>query len=114
LTPGIIGFARTGRARCAFGTSWHDRTPSGVCLARPDPFGDVELHSAAERFIAQMLICDPRARIVRNGHEPNEAEKQRPCCVPIEPVHVISSPKDRRERGGYQNSRSFGENRWLD
>src|SRR6267378_8028004 len=47
---------------------------------------------------------------MRDGHEPNEAEEQRPCCVPIEPVHVISSPKDRREQEGYQNSGSFGEN----
>src|SRR5258706_14282213 len=46
---------------------------------------------------------------MRNGHEPNEAEEQRPCCVPIEPVHVTSSPKDRREQEGYQNSGSFGE-----
>src|SRR6266404_1882241 len=43
---------------------------------------------------------------MRDGHEPNEAEEQRPCCVPIEPVHVISSPKDRREQEGYQNSGS--------
>src|SRR3979411_462948 len=88
--------------------------PSGICLLRPDPFGDVELHSAAECFIAQMRICDLRVRIVRDGHEPNEAEEQRPCCVPIEPVHVISSPKDRREQEGYQNSGSFGENGWGD
>jgi hypothetical protein len=27
---------------------------------------------------------------------------------------VISSPKDRREQEGYQNSGSFGENRWGD
>jgi len=98
----------------AIGTSWHDRRPSGECLLRPDPFGDVELHSAAECFIAQMRICDLRVRIVRDGHEPNEAEEQRPGCVPIEPVHVISSPKDRREQEGYQNSGSFGENRWGD
>src|SRR6478735_3932166 len=39
-----------------------------------------------------MRICDPRVGIVRDGHEPNEAEKQRPCCMPIKPVHVISSP----------------------
>src|SRR5258705_222217 len=32
----------------AIGTSRHDRRPSGVCLLRPDPFDDVELHSAAE------------------------------------------------------------------
>jgi hypothetical protein len=83
-------------------------------LLRPDPFGGVELHSAAECFIAQMRICDLRVRIVRDGHEPNEAEEQRPCYVPIEPVHVISSPKDRREQEGYQNSGSFGENRWGD
>src|SRR5258708_16456529 len=51
---------------------------------------------------------------MRNGHEPNEAEEQRPCCVPIEPVHVISSPKDRREQEGYQNSGSFGEKSWGD
>src|SRR6266436_944370 len=87
--------------------------PSGVCLLRPDPFGDVELHSAAECFIAQMRICDLRVRIVRDGHEPNEAEEQRPCCVPIEPVHAISSPKDRREQEGYQNSGSFGEKSWV-
>jgi hypothetical protein len=85
-------------------SSWHDRRPSGVCLLRPDPCGDVELHSAAECFVAQMRICDLRVRIVRDGHEPNEAEEQRPRCVPIEPVHVISSPKDRREQKGYQNS----------
>jgi hypothetical protein len=88
--------------------SWDDRRPSGVCLLRPDPLGVVELHSAAECFIAQMRIRDLRVRIVRDGHEPNEAEEQRPCCVPIEPVHVISSPKDRREQAGYQNSGSFG------
>jgi len=93
----------------AIGTSWHDRRPSGVCLLRPDPFGDVELHSAAECFIAQMRICDLGVGIVRDGHEPNEAEEQRPCCVPIEPIHVISSPEDRREQEGYQNSGSFGE-----
>ncbi len=90
----------------AIGTSRHDRRPSGVCLLRPDPFDDVELHSAAECFIAQMRICDLRIRIVRDGHKPNEAEEQRPCCVPIEPVHVTSSPKDRREQEGYQNSGS--------
>jgi hypothetical protein len=84
--------------------------PSGACLLRPDPFGDAELHSAAECFIAQMRIYDLRVRIVRDGHEPNKAEEQRPCRVPIEPVHVISSPKDRREQEGYQNSGSFGEN----
>src|SRR5713101_3304755 len=77
----------------AIGTSWHDRRPSGVCLLRPDPLGDIELHSAAECFIAQMRIRDLRVRIVRDGHEPNKAEEERPCCVPIEPVHVISSPK---------------------
>src|ERR1700726_4366241 len=92
------------------GSSWHDRTPSGLFLLRPDPLGDGELHSAAECFIAQMRICDLRVRIVRDGHEPNEAEEQRPCCVPIEPVHVTSSPKDRRAQEGYQNSGSFGEN----
>src|SRR5713101_7294408 len=90
----------------AIGTSWHDRRPSGVCLLRPDPLGDLELHSAAECFVAQMRIRDLRVRILRDGHEPNEAEEQRPCCVPIEPVHVISSPKDRREQEGYQNSGS--------
>jgi hypothetical protein len=84
--------------------------PSGACLLRPDPFDDAELHSAAECFIAQMRIYDLRVRIVRDGHEPNKAEEQRPCRVPIEPVHVISSPKDRREQEGYQNSGSFGEN----
>src|SRR5216683_3880236 len=98
----------------AIGTSRHDRRPSGVCLLRPDPWGDVELLSAAECFIAQMRICDLRVRIVRDGHEPNEAEEQRPCCVPIEPVHVISSSKDRREQEGYQNSGSFGEKSWGD
>src|SRR6266404_2273840 len=51
---------------------------------------------------------------MRDGHEPNEAEEQRPCCVPIEPVHVISSPKDRREQEGYQISGSFGEKSWGD
>ena len=61
-----------------------------------------------------MRICDLRVRIVRGGHEPNEAEEQRPCCVPIEPVHVISSLKDRREQKGYQNSGSLGENGWGD
>lgn len=45
-----------------------------------------------------MRICNLRVRIVRDGHEPNEAEEQRLCRVPIEPVHVISSPKDRRDR----------------
>src|SRR5713101_6146230 len=98
----------------AIGTSWHDRRPSGVCLLRPDPLGDLELHSAAECFVAQMRIRDLRVRILRDGHEPNEAEEQRPCCVPIEPVHVISSPKDRREQEGYQNSGSFGEKSWGD
>lgn len=98
----------------AIGTSWHNRRSSGECLLRPDPFGNVELHSAAECFIVQMRICDLRVRIVRDGHEPNEAEEQRPGCVPIEPVHVISSPKDRREQEVYQNSGSFGENRWGD
>jgi hypothetical protein len=63
--------------------------------------------SAAECFIAQMRICDPRVGIVRDGHEPNEAEEQRPCRVPIEPVHAISSPKERREQEGYQNSGSL-------
>jgi hypothetical protein len=53
-----------------------------------------------------------RVRIVRDGREPNEADEQRPYCVPIEPVHVISSPKDRREQEGYQNSGSLGE-KWL-
>jgi len=86
----------------------------GRLLLRPDPLGDVELHSAAECFIAQMRICDLRVRVVRDGHEPNEAEEQRPCCVPIDPVHVISSPKARREQEGYQNSGSFGENGWGD
>jgi hypothetical protein len=27
--------------------------------------------------------------MVRDGHEPNEAEEQRPCCVPIDPVHAV-------------------------
>jgi hypothetical protein len=94
--------------------SWHDRGRSGVCWLRPDLFGDAELHSAAECFITQMRICDLRVRIVRDGHEPNETEEQRPCCVPIEPVHVISSPKGRREQERYQNSGSFDENGWGD
>src|ERR1700704_6957480 len=98
----------------AIGTSEHDGRRSGAGLLRPDPFDDVELRSAAERFIAEMRIRDLRIRIVRDGHEPNEAEEQRPCCVPIEPVHVISSPKGRREQEGYQNSGSFGENGWGD
>src|SRR5258705_3653501 len=84
--------------------SWHDGRPSGAYLLRPNPFGDVSLHSAAECFIARMRVCDLRVRIVRDGHEPNEAEEQRPCRVPIEPVHVTTSPKDRRELKGYQNS----------
>jgi len=49
---------------------------------------------------------------VRDGHEPNDAEEQRPCRVPIEPVHVVSPRKDRREEQGYQHSakasRGFG------
>jgi hypothetical protein len=85
----------------------------GTVLARQKAFGRLalhaELHSAAECFIAQMRIYDLRVRIVCDGHEPNEAEEQRPCGVPIEPVHVISSPKDRREQEGYQNSGSLGE-----
>jgi len=59
-----------------------------------------------------MRVCDLRVRIVRDGHEPNEAEEQRPCRVPIEPVHVVSPRKDRREQEGYQHSakasRGFG------
>jgi len=59
-----------------------------------------------------MRIRDPRVGIVRDGHEPNEAEEQRPCRVPIEPVHVVSPRKDRREQEGYQHSakasRGFG------
>jgi hypothetical protein len=59
-----------------------------------------------------MRICDPRVGIARDGHEPNDAEEQRPCRVPIEPVHVISPRKDRREQEGYQHSakasRGFG------
>jgi hypothetical protein len=35
---------------------WRDRRPSGVCLLRPDPLGDVELRSAAECIVAQMRI----------------------------------------------------------
>src|ERR1700730_17063537 len=73
----------------AIGTSEHDGRRSGAGLLRPDPFDDVELRSAAERFIAEMRIRDLRIRIVRDGHEPNEAEEQRPCCVPIDPVHVV-------------------------
>jgi hypothetical protein len=82
----------------ATGTSWRDRRLRASVCFEPDPFGDAELHSAAECFIAQMRICNLRVRIMRDGHEPNEAEEQRPCCVPIEPVHVISSPKDRPEQ----------------
>src|ERR1700730_9123471 len=82
----------------------------GRLLLRPDPLGDVELHSAAECFIAQMRICDLRVRIVRDGHEPNEAEEERPCCVPIDEQLILSSPKDRREQEGYQNSGSPSAN----
>src|SRR5262245_57295054 len=57
----------------------------------PDPLHDARRASAAECLIAQMRICDPRIRIVRDGHEPNEAEEQRPRCVPIEPVHEPTS-----------------------
>src|SRR6267142_986018 len=98
----------------AIGATWHNKSLRASVCFEPDPFGDVELHSAAECFIAQMRICDLRVGIVRGGHEPNEAEEQRPCCVPIEPVHVISSPKDRREQKGYQNSGSLCENGWGD
>src|SRR5271154_6772258 len=43
-------------------------------LPPPDPFGDFRnFLSAAEGFVAQLRICDPRLRIVRDGHEPNEA-----------------------------------------
>ena len=114
VIPGTNQDRPLGNYRCARRDVLARQTPSGVCLLRPDPFDDVELHSAAECFIAQMRICDLRVRIMRDGHEPNEAEEQRPCCVPIEPVHVISSPKDRREQEGYQNSGSFGENGWAD
>lgn len=59
-----------------------------------------------------MRIRDPRVGIVRDGHEPNDAEEQRPCRVPIEPVHMVSPRKDRREQQGYQHSakasRGFG------
>jgi hypothetical protein len=59
-----------------------------------------------------MRIRDPRVGIVCDGHEPNEAEKQRPCRVPIEPVHVVSPRNDRREQQGYHHSakasRGFG------
>jgi hypothetical protein len=59
-----------------------------------------------------MRICDPCVGIVRDGHEPNDAEEQRPRGVPIEPVHVISPRKDRREQEAYQHSakasRGFG------
>jgi hypothetical protein len=78
--------------------------PFASGLLQLDPFGDVELDSAAECLIAQMRIRDPRVGIVRDGHEPNEAEEQRPCRVPIEPVHVVSPRKDRREQEGYQHS----------
>src|ERR1700730_10784496 len=59
-----------------------------------------------------MRICDPCVGIVRDGYEPNDAEEQRPRGVPIEPVHVISPRKDRREQEAYQHSakasRGFG------
>ena len=71
----------------AIGAFWHDgRLSGGFCPIRSVT---KELHSAAERFIAEMRIRDLRVRIVRDGHEPNEAEEQRPRCVPIDPVHVV-------------------------
>ena len=56
-----------------------------------------------------MRIRNPRVGVVRDGHEPNEAEEQRPCRVPINPVHVIFLAERRRELQAYQNSRSLGE-----
>jgi hypothetical protein len=53
----------------------------------------------------QLRIRDPRVWFIRDGHEPNEAEEQRPCRAAIEPVHTISSPKERREQKGYRHSR---------
>jgi hypothetical protein len=61
-----------------------------------------------------MRICDPRVRIVRDGHEPNEAEEQRPSRVPIEPVHMIflaERPVEKLE--GYQHSGSPGNQKCM-
>src|SRR5437879_5947078 len=75
---------------------------------RPDPFGDLERHvSAAECFIAQMRIRDPCVGVARDGHEPNEAKEQRPCGVPVEPVHVTSSRKAVESGQDYRHSVSF-------
>src|SRR5205085_5141217 len=69
----------------------------------------------AEGFIAQMRVRNRRLVIVRDGHEPNEAEEQRPCCVPIDPVHVISSPKRAVENRKFtRNSCSLGEEGGID
>jgi hypothetical protein len=66
--------------------------------------------SAAECFIAQMRIGDPRVRILGDGHEPNQAEEQRPCGVPIKPVHVCFPRRTtRRELQAYQYLGSVGE-----
>ena len=74
--------------------SWLNAKHAGVGpLRRPEPFGDLEPHlSAAEGLIAQMRIRNPRVGMARDGHEPNEAEEQRPRRVPVKPVHVNSSP----------------------
>jgi hypothetical protein len=77
---------------------------SGGCWLPPDSSRDVPPYSAAECFIARMCIRDLYVGIVRDGHEPHEAEEQRPCCVPIDPVHVITSPKDVESRKAYQGS----------
>src|SRR5258708_2824157 len=55
-----------------------------------------------------MRIWERGLRRGCDGKEPNEAEEPCPCCVPIDPVHVISSPKNRREQERYQNSGSSG------
>src|SRR5258708_23115743 len=71
----------------AIGTFWHEGRRSGGF--GPIRYVTKELHSAAERLIAEVRIRDLRVRMVRDGHEPNEAEEQRPPCVPIDPVHVV-------------------------
>src|ERR1700730_15782297 len=75
--------------------SWLNAKHAGVGpLRRPEPFGDLEPHlSTAEGLITQMRIRNPRIGMARDGHEPNEAEEQRPRRVPVKPVHVNSSPK---------------------
>jgi hypothetical protein len=52
-----------------------------------------QLLSAADCFIAQMRICDPRVSIVRDGHEPNEAKEQRPCLRRLGVVRVCGPRK---------------------